>query len=503
MSNSDDRLQKITRRALFKELGYGVGGIALANLLAQSARAHPQNLPPIAPKQQNPLKPKAPHFAPKAKSVIYLFMAGAPSQVDLFDPKPLLNRHDGEPCPEEILRGERFAFIRGVPKLLGSPHKFERVGQSGQWVSELLPHFKSIADEVAVVRSMVTEQFNHAPAQLFQNTGFQLPGRPSLGSWLSYGLGTENQDLPGFVVLLSGQNNPDGGKACWGNGFLPSYYQGVEFRSNGEPVLFVKDPDGVTRELRRDMLDALRELNEMKLRETFDPEIETRIAQYELAYRMQSSVPELTELGQEPESVRKLYGAEAGKPSFANNCLLARRLVERGVRFVQLYHRGWDHHGTNEQEDIKTGLGRLCREVDQPAAALVQDLKARGLLDETLVVWAGEFGRTPMNEGRGGSPYMGRDHHPRAFTIWMAGGGIKPGVSYGETDELGYNVEENPVHIHDLNATILHLMGLDHTRLTYQHLGREFRLTDVFGHVVEGLLRSAPLGREEWSQGGA
>lgn len=474
-------LRRITRRALFREMGYGIGGLALANLLAENASAQ-------TGQYRDPLLPKAPHFAPKAKRVIYLFMAGAPSQVDLFDPKPILVKHNGEPCPEDLLKGERFAFIRGVPKLLGSPHKFEQVGKSGQWVSEVLPHFKEIADEVAVVRSMVTDQFNHAPAQLFMNTGFQIPGRPSLGSWLTYGLGTDNRDLPGFVVLLSGQNAPDGGKACWGSGFLPTFFQGVEFRSNGEPVLFVKDPDGITRELRREMLDALRELNLIKLKEALDPEIETRVAQYELAYRMQSSVPDLMDVTKESAETHALYGTTPGKASFSNNCLLARRLVERGVRFVQLYHRGWDHHGTSESEDLVHGLPRLCKEVDQGAAALVKDLKLRGLLDETLVIWSGEFGRTPMNEGRGGSPYMGRDHHPRAYSLWMAGGGIKAGVSLGQTDELGYNVVEDPVHVHDLNATILHLMGLDHTRLTYKSLGRNFRLTDVYGNVVTKLL---------------
>jgi len=482
---NDEHLQKITRRALFREIGYGIGGIALANLLGPNVLAQT----PQTPKGfVDPMLPKPPHFKGKAKRVIYLFMAGAPSQVDLFDPKPTLVKHNGEPCPEEVLKGERFAFIRGVPKLLGSPHKFEQVGQSGQWVSEVLPYFKEIADDVSVVRSMTTDQFNHAPAQLFMNTGFQIPGRPSLGSWLTYGLGSENRDLPGFVVLISGINNPDGGKACWGSGFLPSYFQGVEFRSNGEPVLFVKDPDGVTRELRREMLDALRELNEMKLQQTFDPEIETRIAQYELAYRMQSSVPDLTDIDKESPETLAMYGAERGKPSFAANCLLARRMVERGVRFVQLYHRGWDHHGTNQGEDIDTGLKRLTKEVDQGSAALIKDLKQRGLLEDTLVVWSGEFGRTPMNEARGGSPFMGRDHHPRAYSMWMAGGGVKPGVSLGKTDDLGYNIVEDPVHVHDLNATILHLMGLDHTRLTYKHLGREFRLTDVFGNVVEKLV---------------
>lgn len=481
MNEQDFLLQEITRRTLFKQIGYGIGGVALANLFAETGMAAEGQVP-------NPLAAKKPHFAPKAKNVIYLFMAGAPSQVDLFDPKPTLLKFNGQPCPEELLKGERFAFIRGTPKLLGSPFKFEKCGQSGQMVSEVLPHFKEIVDDVAIIRSMQTDQFNHAPAQIFMNTGFQVPGRPSLGSWLTYGLGSENRDLPGFVVLISGQNNPDGGKACWSSGFLPTMYQGVEFRSQGEPVLFVTDPDGVSREIRRDTLDALRDLNRLNQKVALDPEIETRISQYELAYRMQSSVPELMDISKEPAAIHEMYGTEPGKKSFANNCLLARRLVERGTRFVQLYHRGWDTHGTNQGESIDGGLPRLCKEIDKAAAALIKDLKQRGLLDETIVIWGGEFGRTPMNEGRGGSPFMGRDHHPRAFTMWMAGGGIKAGASIGETDELGYNVAKDPVHVHDLHATILHQLGLDHTKLTYKSQGRNFRLTDVKGEVIEGLV---------------
>lgn len=478
---NEEILKEITRRTFFKQIGYGIGGLALSNLLLESGLA-------AEPAQAlNPMAPKKPHFAPKAKNVIYLFMAGAPSQVDLFDPKPTLVKYNGEPCPDELLKGERFAFIRGKPRLLGSPYKFEQVGESGQWVSELLPHFKEIADDVAVVRSVKTDQFNHAPAQIFMNTGFQIPGRPSLGSWLTYGLGSENKDLPGFVVLISGENNPDGGKACYASGFLPSVYQGVEFRSQGDAVLFVTDPDGVTREIRRDTLDAIRDLNEMGYKSSLDPEVQTRIAQYELAYRMQSSVPELMDISKEAPATHEMYGTEPGKKSFANNCLLARRLVERGVRFVQLYHRGWDNHGTSEGDDIKHKLPQLCREVDKAAAALIKDLKQRGLLDDTIVVWGGEFGRTPMNEGRGGSPYLGRDHHPRAFTMWMAGGGIKPG-SVGSTDELGYNIAEDEVHVHDLHATLLHLMGIDHTRLTYKFQGRNFRLTDVYGNLVPKLM---------------
>jgi hypothetical protein len=472
-------------------MGYGVGGIALTSLLSQNLLASVaggRGAELFDQGSAGPLAPKPPHFPAKAKNIIYLFMAGAPSQLDMFDNKPKLVQYNGQAIPDEIVKGERFAFIKGTPHLLGSPYKFEKVGKSGHEISELLPHLKEIADDIAIVRGMHTDQFNHAPAQLFMNTGFQIPGRPSMGSWLTYGLGTENQDLPGFVVLLSGISNPDGGKACWGSGFLPSVYQGVEFRSKGEPVLFVQNPDGVPVEVRRDTLDALHDLNEMQLRKSMDPEIETRIASYELAYRMQTSVPDLMDISKEPEAMHELYGTEPGKASFANNCLLARRLVERGTRFVQLYHRGWDQHGDSEANDIKHALKDRCRETDQAASALVKDLNARGLLDETLVIWAGEFGRTPMNEARGGSPFPGRDHHPHAYTIWMAGGGIKPGLALGVTDELGYNVVEDPVHVHDLNATIMHLMGLDHTRLTYSYMGRNFRLTDVYGQVVTKLL---------------
>jgi len=476
-------LKQITRRTLFKKVGYGLGTVALSSMLSESLMAA---LVPTA--DDNPLAPKKPHFPAKAKNVIYLFMAGAPSQLDLFDDKPMLVKYDHQPCPAEYLKGDRFAFIQGTPKLLGSPFTFEKAGKSGQVISELLPHLKTIADDVAFIHSMSTTQFNHAPAQLFMNCGFQLPGRPSMGSWLTYGLGTENQDLPGFVVLISGISNPDGGKSCWGSGFLPTVYQGVEFRSQGEPVLFVRDPDGVTREIRRDTLDAIRDLNQMEYKESLDPEVETRISQYELAYKMQTSVPDLMDISKEPKEVQEMYGVEPGKKSFANNCLLARRLVERGVRFVQLYHRGWDTHGSDQASDLKHGLPDMCHQTDQAATALIKDLKQRGMLDETIVVWGGEFGRTPMNEGRGGSPYPGRDHHPHAFTMWVAGGGFKPGLSYGATDDLGYDVTENPVSVHDLHATILHQLGLDHTRLTYKFQGRNFRLTDVYGQVIDELV---------------
>jgi hypothetical protein len=474
-------LRGTTRRHFFREAGFGIGSLALLSMLDERLFAEPQA-------SADPLLERPPHFPARAKHVVFLFMAGAPSQVDLFDPKPRLNQHDGQPIPEDIVKGERFAFIKGTPRLLGSPYSFEKVGSAGVLVSELLPHFRRIVDKVALVRSIHTTQFNHAPAQIFMNSGHQVVGRPSMGSWLSYGLGSENRDLPGFVVLISGQNNPDGGKSCWGSGFLPTVYQGVELRNAGDPVLFLTDGPGVTRASRRDALDVLAALNRRTFDETGDPEVLTRIEAYELAYRMQASVPELADLSREPASVHELYGTEPGKVSFSNNCLLARRLVERGVRFVQLYHRGWDHHGTSPGDDLVTSLPKLCREVDRGAAALVEDLDARGLLDETLVVWGGEFGRTPMNEGRNGSKYLGRDHHPRAFSVWLAGGGIRRGVVLGATDELGYNAVEDPVDVHDLHATMLHLMGLDHTKLTYRHQGRPFRLTDVSGNVITKLI---------------
>jgi hypothetical protein len=465
-------LKAVTRRHFFKEAGLGIGAMALSRLLEG---------------QQGPPERRA-HFAPKAKSVIYLFMVGAPSQLDLFDPKPKLKAWNGRACPDELLKGERFAFIQGTPRLLGSPYSFRRHGHSGHEISELLPRLASVADDLALVRSVHTTQFNHAPAQLFMNTGQPAMGRPSMGSWLSYGLGSENENLPGFVVLVSGEANPEGGKSCWGSGFLPTEHQGVEFRSKGDPVLFLSDPPGVSRESRRDSLDALAALNARRRREVGNPEIDARIASYELAYRMQTSVPELMDVSSEPKEIQALYGTEPGKTSFANNCLLARRLVERGVRFVQLYHWGWDHHGSNAKNDLLTGLPRSCRETDGPAAALLIDLKRRGLLDETLVVWGGEFGRTPMNEEYQGSKLLGRDHHARAFTMWLAGGGIRPGVAVGETDEFGFRPVREPVSVYDLQATILHLLGLDHTRLTYRFQGRDFRLTDVEGEVVRPLL---------------
>jgi hypothetical protein len=479
MHDNRKELLEITRRHFFGGLGFGIGSVALAALTEQKL---------FAQQPAEALLPKPPHFAPKAKNVIFLFMAGGPSQLDLFDYKPKLNQYDGELCPEELIKGERFAFIKGVPKLLGSPHHFARHGRSGAELSNLLPHLASIVDDIAIIRSMHTTQFNHAPAQLFMNTGRQIVGLPSFGAWLTYGIGSENKDLPGFVVLLSGESAPDAGKSCWGSGFLPAMYQGVEFRRTGEPVLFLSNPDGVSRETRRQTLDLLRDLNTQHQADFGDPETASRIAAYEMAYRMQLSVPELADISKEPEEVHELYGTTPGGNSFANNCLLARRLVERGVRCVQLFHRGWDTHGETNNNDIVNRLSMMCRETDQAAAALIKDLKRRGLLDSTLVVWGGEFGRTPMNEARNGSKFLGRDHHPRAFTMWFAGAGIKPGITIGTTDEVGYNVVQDPVSVHDLQATMLHLMGLDHTRLTYRFQGRDFRLTDVEGEVIKKLI---------------
>lgn len=483
------QLQAITRRHFFGRAATGIGGVALAALANEqllSGNAGQLLAAPATPTSALAVKPT--HFAPKAKRVIYMHMAGSPSQLDLFDDKPKLRELTGQPCPDSLLKKERFAFIKGVPKMLGSPYTFTKHGQSGAEVTPLLPHFCKIVDDVAIVKSMVTEQFNHAPAQLFLNTGSAQLGRPSMGSWLTYGLGSENQNLPGFVVLISSPQGPDGGTSLWGNGFLPGEYQGVQFRSSGDPVLYVSNPPGMDSAQRRRTLDALRDLNKLQVDAVGDPETLTRIEQYELSYRMQTAVPELMDLSGETQETLDLYGAKPGERSFSNNCLLARRLIERGTRFVQLYHWGWDSHGTGKGDDIMTSLPERCKQCDQGAAALVTDLKRLGLLEDTLIVWGGEFGRTPMNEERGGSKFLGRDHHPHAFTIWMAGGGIKPGITYGATDDLGYHVAENKVHVHDLQATILHCLGLDHTKLTYNFQGREFRLTDVFGEVVKGLL---------------
>lgn len=469
---TNDPLLARTRRHFFQDCAVGLGSLALTSLL----------------RGEHPLAPKPTRFAPKAKAVIYLFMAGGPSQLELFDPKPELQRRHGQPIPDSFIEGKRFAFMstfaKEKPKLLGVSRKFRRHGQSGAWVSECLPHIASIVDDLAFIKTMQTEVFNHAPAKVFMNTGSAQFGRPSMGSWISYGIGSESNDLPGFVVLMSGPRGPRGGAAMWSSGFLPTSYQGVPFRSTGEPILNLSRPPGVTVESQRRVLDAVRELNEIRRADLADPEIATRISQYEMAYRMQSAAPELIDLTQEDRRTLQMYGATPGQPSFANNCLLARRLVERGVRFVQLYHTDWDHHGDGVN-NLGSGLDKVCREVDQPSAALIRDLKQRGLLEQTLVIWGGEFGRTPMGEVRDS---IGRNHHIDAFTIWLAGGGVKPGVTLGETDEFGFGPVTQKVHVHDLHATILHLLGLDHTQLTFRFQGRDFRLTDIAGHVVADLL---------------
>ena len=481
-----EHARALTRRQFFCKSGLSLGAVALGGLLSRDGYAG------VAPalKSANPLAPRKPHFAPKAKSIIYLDMSGAPPSLDMFDWKPKLAELNLKPCPEELLKGQRFAFIKGVPKMLGSPYKFAQYGSSGAWVSELLPHFTEIVDDVALIRSMWTDQFNHAPAELFIYTGSPRAGAASMGSWLTYGLGTENQDLPGFVVLLSGGTDPTGGKSLWGSGFLPSVYQGVQCRSAGEPILFANNPAGMDRASRRRTLDALDKLDEIEAKQFGDPETVTRIAQYELVYRMQISVPEVFDISKEPKDIHEMYGTKPGEASFANNCLLARRLVERGVRHVQLYDWGWDIHGTGPGDDLLNQFPKKCRDVDRACAALVRDLKQRGLLEETLVIWGGEFGRTPMNEARGGSMFLGRDHHPHCFTIWMAGGGIQPGVVYGETDELGYGVVKDKVSVRDLQTTILHLMGLDAHQLSYRFQGLNQRLIGPAeeGELVRGIL---------------
>lgn len=458
----------IARRWFLKDCGVGLGSLAL-HALAQGATNAPTN----------PLAPKAPHFAPKAKRVIFLFMAGAPSHLEMFDNKPQLAKFDGTLPPADLLKGYRAAFINPNSKLLGPKFSFAKHGQSGAELSELLPHLAKVVDDISIVKSMTTDAFNHAPGQLLMNTGSMIFGRPSFGAWTTYGLGSEAQDLPAFVVFSTGKKGPSGGNSCWGSGFLPTVHQGVQFRASGDPVLYLSNPQGIDEQLQRDSLDSIRRLNEHRLNEVGDPEIATRISSYEMAFKMQSSAPDLMDIAKEPQHILDLYGAEPGKASFANCVLLARRLAERGVRFVQIFHEAWDQHGSLVK-DIKQN----CKDTDQACAALVQDLKQRGMLEDTLVVWGGEFGRTPMTQG--GTD--GRDHHPNAFTMWMAGGGTKPGLVMGQTDELGFNVVEDRVHVHDLHATLLHLLGFDHTKLTYRSQGRNFRLTDVHGHVVEKLL---------------
>lgn len=465
-----ERARASTRRAFFGQAGLGLGALALASLSAESGHAAGAAAPAEG------MAPRPAMLPARAKSVIYLHLSGAPPSLDLFDYKPELVKLSGKPCPDALMKGERFAFIKGVPKMLGTPYKFAQRGQSGAWISETLPHIGSIVDDITIVRSMNTDQFNHAPAELFLYTGNAIAGNASMGSWLTYGLGTENRNLPGFVVLISGGTDPTGGKSLWSSGFLPSVYQGVQCRSTGEPILYLNDPAGMSRETRRSSLNALDRLNEIEARRYADPETLTRIAQYELAYRMQIAVPEVMDISREPQSIRDMYGAAPGKGSFANNCLLARRLVEKGVRYVQLYDWGWDIHGTGPGDDLMNAFPQKCRETDQPAAALIKDLKQRGLLDETLVICGGEFGRTPMNEARGGSTYLGRDHHPHCFSLWMAGGGVKPGFTYGETDEFGYKIVRDKVTIRDLQATILHAIGIDAYRLGYKFQGLNNRL---------------------------
>lgn len=474
MNPFEHYLATVSRRQFIKRSGFGLGTMALSSLLRGEAMG-----------AVNPLAMHQPHFAPKAKHVIYLHMIGAPSQLDMFDFKPTLQKLDGEACPESLTKGKRFAFIGDNLKLSGTKFKFARHGQCGQSVSELLPFLGKVADEIAVVRSLHTDEINHAPAQMFLHTGFGRGGRPSFGSWVTYGLGSENHDLPSYVVMLSGP--PGGaGTSLWSNGFLPSVYQGIQFRSSGDAVLFLSNPKGHNSAQRRQVLDAVNQLNETQLADVGDPEIATRISQYEMAYRMQTSVPELMDISKESPETLKMYGAKPGAASFANNCLLARRLVERGVRSIELYDSDWDHHS-----NLENRLRAKCKDVDQGMAALITDLKQRGLLEDTLVIWGAEFGRTPVGQGingDGAKTSPGRDHHKDAYTMWLAGGGIKGGISYGETDEYGFNVAKNPVHVHDLNATVLHLMGLDHERLTFKYQGREFRLTDVHGQVVKGVL---------------
>ena len=481
MDRQPDELTTLTRRHLFQQVGTGVGSAALAGLLSRDLGA--------ASPAPGPLTARSSHFPARARNVIYIHLVGAPSHLDLFDPKPELQKRSGQLCPDEMFKGKRLAFIRQQPTLLGTPtdkkFAFPACGQSGLQISNLLPNLQQVADELCLVKTLHTDQFNHAPAQMFLQTGFGRFGRPSVGSWVSYGLGSENENLPAFVVLVTGQVL-GAGNSAWGSGFLPSVYQGIEFRSQGDPVLFLSNPKGMTPQRRRRIVDSVNQLNQAQLADVGDPEIATRIAQYEMAYRMQSSVPELMDIASEPKSVHQMYGTQPGKTSFANNCLLARRMVERGVRFVQLFDQGWDHHGS-----VFSALPNKTKQVDRPIAALIRDLKQRGLLEDTLVVWAAEFGRTPMAQGAnasGKSHKIGRDHHKEAYTVWMAGGGVRGGHVHGQTDELGYRPVDKPVHVHDFNATLLHLLGMDHEQLTFKYQGRKFRLTDVHGEVARDVI---------------
>ena len=478
MHPSEHDLLAVTRRHFFRDCGVGVGKIALASLLTGTFAARAS-----AARGSGPLAPHRPHFAPKAKRVIHLFMAGAPSQLDLFDHKPLLARYQGKPIPPSVIGGQRYAFIRSDAAVLGPQFPFARHGKSGAQLSSLLPNLARVVDDICIVKSVHTDQFNHAPAQIFFNTGFSQPGRPSMGSWVTYGLGCETSDLPAFVVMSTGAGI-SGGAANWSSGFLPTVHAGVRFRNEGDPILNVSRPKGVDARLQRDTLDLVGALNARRLAREGDPEVGTRIAAYEMAYRLQTSAPELMDLKRESPATLALYGAHPAKPSFARACLLARRMIERGVRFVNIYHEGWDAH-----TDLAGNHRGNCAATDRACAALVQDLKVRGLLDDTLVIWGGEFGRTPMVESNPAlGRRLGRDHHPQAFTMWLAGGGVKGGLSYGGTDDFGFHVVEKPVHVHDVQATILHLLGLDHEKLTFRHAGRDYRLTDVHGRVVKDIL---------------
>ncbi len=482
----EEWLKTGTRRHFFGQCQVGIGGMALASMLGESAPMFCGSASAAPSRGVNPMAPRPTHFPAKATSVIFLFMAGGPSHLELFDYKPKLKELDGQVVPESYVKNKRFAFIKKNAKLLGTKRKFAKYGQSGAEISECLPHLAKIADDVCIVRSMATDVFNHGPAKLFVNTGTPrfTDGRPSMGAWVTYGIGSESQNLPGFVVLQSGPRGPRGGSPLWGSGFLPTTYQGVPFRSGAEPILNLATPKGFDHRRQGDFFAAVKDLNQQRLAAVGDPEIATRIAAYEMAYRMQSSAPKLMDIADETQTTMDAYGAKKGKPSFANNCLLARRLVERGVRFVQLYHTDWDHHG-NPGTNLGKPLDDRCKEVDQASAALISDLRQRGLLDNTLVVWGGEFGRTPMGEPR---DLIGRDHHIDSYAMWLAGGGVKTGQTIGETDELGFYATTDRVHVHDLQATILHLLGLDHLRLTHRFQGRDYRLTDVYGKVVKKML---------------
>jgi hypothetical protein len=474
----NQHLQHLTRRHFLRDSMAGVGSIALASLLGESRAAI-----------VDPMAMRKSHTKGKAKRVIYLHLTGSPPHLDLWDYKPELVKRTGQDCPDEFVKGKSFAFTQGTPKLLGTPRTFTRHGQDGLWLSDAIPNLQTVADELCVINSMNTDQFNHAPAELFVYTGSPRPGRPSLGAWATYGLGSENANLPGFVVLISSGVQPNGGKNSFGSGFLPSVYQGVQCRSKGDPVLYASDPKGFDRALRRDSLDTLRDLNEMQAQELGHPDTLTRIAQYELAFRMQMSVPEVMDISKEKQHTLEAYGAEPGAGSFANNCLLARRLVEQGVRYVQLFDWGWDFHGTGPGEDIRDGLTNKCATMEKPVAALIKDLRQRGLLEDTLIILGGEFGRTPFREGRTAKgSILGRDHFPDCYSMVLAGAGVKGGQAYGASDELGFSVARDKVHVHDLQATILHLLGFDHEHLTYRFQGRDYRLTDVHGKVVDGVL---------------